>query len=56
MLELALLRLPEKAWRESFAPATVFEVDEEGFLLTGDPVLDRWEREAARGLEAHQPD
>ncbi|GMV42855.1 MAG: hypothetical protein AMXMBFR64_45710 [Myxococcales bacterium] len=43
-LTLGLLRLPEKQWQ--VLQNHLVSRDETGALVTGDPVVDAWEREA----------
>ena len=48
LLEVALMRLPEETWRklgDGQAPVSLPEPGEDAPPVTGDPVVDQWERE-----------
>jgi len=47
LLEAALLRVPDEQWRDA-APVE-YEVDADGCIVTGDPIVDAWERRLQHG-------
>ena len=50
LLEAVLLRVDEDIWKEHFG----ITQDSDGAVVTGDPVIDKWEREALARRTHHK--